>query len=90
MDVHLASTLQMLIGFAGGVAALAAILRYKLRRRELESGTSAETAQAVEALRQEIHDLRAEHAEQLNEVYERLDFAERMLTRGRTEGAGGA
>lgn len=85
MDVHIAETLQLLIGIAGGVAALGAILRYKLSRRELESGASTDTVQTVEALRHELNELRAEHAEQLNEVYERLDFAERMLTRGRAE-----
>ncbi len=51
------------------------ILRYKLKRKELEMRGS----DAVDALRDDLDDTRA----QLAEVQERLDFAERMLAAGR-------
>jgi len=52
------------------------ILRYKLKRKELEMrGGDPE----VDALRDDLNDTRA----QLAEVQERLDFAERVLAAGR-------
>ena len=73
-----------------GIAALAAslsmivvtvlILRYKLKRKELEMrGGDAELGPEVDALRDDLNDTRA----QLAEMQERLDFAERALTAGR-------
>ena len=44
---------------------------------------------AVEELRQEIHDLLAQQASQLDDLHERLDFTERLLSKG-PKGDGGA
>ena len=56
------------------------ILRYKIKRKELEMrGSDAELGPEVDALRDDLNDTRA----QLAEVQERLDFAERVLAAGR-------
>ena len=83
MNSNLAETLQMLIGFTGGIVVLISILKYKLRHRELEKGAVGDFEDMVESLRMEMQDLRAEHSEQLTDVQERLEFAERLLTKGR-------
>ncbi len=51
------------------------IIRYKLKKKELEMRGSDE----VDALRDDLDDTRA----QLAEMQERLDFAERLLAAGR-------
>ncbi len=83
MDHRIAEILQMLIGFGGAVTALVAVLRYKLRRAEIEREAPADFHDVVESLRVEIRDLRAEQADQLAEMQDRLEFAERLLTKGR-------
>ncbi len=75
-----AQVLSTVFGVAGGVTALALILRFMLRRKEIEAhGGESELAPLVDGLRDEMNDMRA----QLTEVHERLDFAERLLTEGR-------
>ncbi len=60
------------------------ILRYKLKRKELEMrGSDAELGPEVDALRDDLADLQEHTRAQLAEMQERLDFAERMLTAGR-------
>ncbi len=67
-------------GVIGGVAALGLILRFKLKKKELEMrARDAELGPVVDALRDDINDTRA----QLADMHERLDFAERLLTAGR-------
>lgn len=60
---------------------------YKTRRLELErGGTPAHLTELVEDLRADVHALRGD----VGEMQERLDFAERLLTRGQPDaGAGG-
>ncbi len=55
----------------GSIIVTVLILRYKLRRKELEM----RGGDSVDALRDDV--------EQLAEMQERLDFAERVLTAGR-------
>jgi len=58
----------------------AMIMRFKLKKKELEmQGSNAELGPVVDELRDGLDDTRA----QLAEVQERLDFAERLLTAGR-------
>ena len=53
------------------------IIRYKLKKKELEMrGSNAELGPVVDALRDDVDDTRA----QLAEMQERLDFTERLLT----------
>jgi hypothetical protein len=82
MDRAFAETLQMLIGFGAGVTMLVAILKYKLRRRELETSGGRDLEEIVENLRLEVQELREDQAEQMADVHERLEFAERLLTKG--------
>ena len=55
-------------------------LGYKARRLELSSGRgdAGRVEELVEELRNEVQALRGD----LGELHERMDFAERMLTRG--------
>ncbi len=59
----------------GSIIVTVLILRYKLKKKELEMRGS----DSADALRDDLDDTRA----QLAEVQERLDFAERVLTAGR-------
>ncbi len=64
----------------GSIIVTVLIIRYKLKKKELEvRGSDAELGPVVDALRDDVDDTRA----QLAEVQERLDFAERLLTSGR-------
>ncbi len=70
----------MLFLSLGMVVVTALIIRFKLKKKELEMrGSDAEFGPEVDALRDDLNDTRA----QLAEVQERLDFAERVLTAGR-------
>jgi hypothetical protein len=56
-------------------------------RMKLKNGLEREKLRAssndtVEELRQEVHDLLAQQASQLDDLHERLDFTERLLTQG--------
>ena len=69
-----------IFGVLGGVGALGLILRFRLKKRELEMrGSDPELGPVVDALRDDLNDTRA----QLADMQERLDFAERLLTAGR-------
>ena len=75
-----AQIFQVVFGVAGAVAALGLILWFKLKKTELAvRGTSHDLGPAVDALRDDLNDTRA----QLAEVQERLDFTERLLTEAR-------
>lgn len=70
----------MLGGFT--LAGLRMWLRYREARLGLErGGAAAGMADAVEDLRDQVVALRSEVAD----LHERIDFAERLLTRGRGE-----
>jgi hypothetical protein len=76
-----AQIITIIFGVSGTVAALGMILRFMLRRKELEARkTDPDVGPLVEALRDELDETRA----QLADVQERLDFAERVLTAGRS------
>ena len=69
-----------IVGVPGLIVAMVLILRFKLKKKELEMrGSDAELGPVVDALRDDLDDTRA----QLAEMQERLDFAERMLAAGR-------
>ncbi len=68
----------------GSIIVTVLILRYKLKRKELEMrGSDAELGPEVDALRDDLADLQEHTRAQLAEMQERLDFAERLLTAGR-------
>ncbi len=75
-----AEIVSVIFGVSGAVLALALILRFRLKKKELEvRGSDPELGPVVDALRDDLNDTRA----QLADVQERLDFAERLLTAGR-------
>ena len=72
--------------FPSIVALTFLVMRYKLKNKELETrGSDPELGREVDALRDELADMREHTRSELAEVQERLDFAERMLTAGRQE-----
>ena len=61
------------------------IIRFKLKKKELEMRASdSELGPIVDALRDDLADMQEHTRAQLAEMQERLDFAERLLTAGRT------
>ncbi len=77
-------TIQTLVAvpvvFGSITVVTVSIIRYKLKKKELEMrGSDAELGPVVDALRDDLDDTRA----QLAEVQERLDFTERVLAAGR-------
>ena len=71
---------DLLVVIPGIIAFTLLILRFKLKKKELEmQGSDAELGPEVDALRDDLNDTRA----QLAEMQERLDFAERLLAAGR-------
>jgi hypothetical protein len=80
MPVDFVPLVAIPVVFGSAVAVTALILRFRLKKRELERrGSNPELGAEVDALREDLNDTRA----QLAEMQERLDFAERMLTAGR-------
>ncbi len=70
----------IIVGVPGVIVFTFLVMRYKLKKKELElRGGDSELGPVVDALRDDLDDTR----EQLAEVQERLDFAERVLTAGR-------
>ncbi len=66
----------------GSIMVTVLILRYKLKRKELEM----RGGDSVDALRDDVEqlaDMQEQTRAQLAEMQERLDFAERVLTAGR-------
>ncbi len=78
---------DLLIVIPGIIVFTGLIMRFKLKKKELEvrekelemRGNDPELAPEVDALRDDLNDTRA----QLAEMQERLDFAERVLASGR-------
>ncbi len=80
-----AEIVSVIFGVSGSVLALALILRFRLKKKELEvRGSDPELGPEVDALRDDLNDTRA----QLADMQERLDFAERLLTAGREDKSG--
>ncbi len=81
----------IIVGVPGLIVALVVILRFQLKKKELEMrGSDPELGPEVDALRDDLNDTRAQLADmqehtraELAEMQERLDFAERLLTAGR-------
>ena len=72
--------LGITIGIPGFIVGLVVILRYRLKKKELEMrGGDSELGRVVEALCDDLDETRA----QLTDMQERLDLAERQLTSGR-------
>ena len=70
----------LLVGIPGIIGFTALIMRFHLKKKELERrGSDPELGPAVDELRDDLNDTRA----QLADMQERLDFAERLLTAGR-------
>ncbi len=80
------------LGIPGSILALALILRFKLKKRELEMrGGDPKLGRVMDELRDDLNDTRAQLADmqehtqaQLAEMQERIDFAERLLAAGRS------
>ncbi len=74
----------ILVLFPSAIVFTALILRFKLKKKELEMrGSDPELGREVDALRDELADLLEHTQVQLADMQERLDFAERLLTAGR-------
>jgi hypothetical protein len=72
--------LGITIGIPGALVFTALIIRYKLKKKELEMRSSdPELGRVVEALCDDLDDTRA----QVADMQERLDLAERLLSAGR-------
>ena len=71
---------ELLIVIPGILVFTGLIIRFKLKKKELEmQGSNPELGAEVDALRDDLDDTRA----QLAHMQERLEFAERLLTAGR-------
>ncbi len=82
MDISLVVVVAVAGGIWLGMMGIAA--RVYLRKKELETqGGSAELALQVDELREELGQLRTAQEMQVSELFERLEFTERMLTNGR-------
>ena len=67
------------IGVPGFIVGLVVILRYRLKKKELEMrGSDPELGRVVEALCEDLDETRA----QVADMQERLDVAERRLSAG--------
>ena len=75
-----AQIITTFMAIVGALTALGLVTRFSLRKRELEKGGEGDPrlAHAVEDLRHDLEETRGE----LLDVQERLDFAERLLTKG--------
>lgn len=84
MDPHIAEVIAPLIAMFGFGAftliGLRMFLSYRARRLELGGRTSPpHVEELVEELRQDVQALRGD----VGELHERMDFAERLLAKGR-------
>ena len=71
---------ELLIIIPGILVFTGLIIRFKLKKKELEMrGSNLELGEEVDALRDDLDDTRA----QLAHIQERIEFAERLLTAGR-------
>jgi hypothetical protein len=76
-----------ILSFTGlSLVGLKIILGASIRRRELAAAPDpSQLAEIVESLRADTAALREQVTGEVSELHERLDFAERMLTRGKRE-----
>ena len=73
------------VGAASGAGLLIIRLKTLIGRKDRDRSSNPQIDAAVDSLRLEIDDLRVDHDHQLTELQERLDFTERLLTKGRDE-----
>jgi hypothetical protein len=73
-----------LAGGAMGLGAIKIVVSAWVRKRELAAGGGEleKLVESVEALRSETAYMREQLGAEISDVHERLEFAERMLTRG--------
>ncbi len=75
---------SFLVAFPSMIVVTVLIIRYKLKKKELEvRGSDPQLRPEVDALRDDLKDTRA----QLAEMQERLDFTDRLLAGGRASQA---
>ena len=78
-------TISIIMGAVAFSSTVWALVHFKLKKKELETqGSDPALGPEVDALRDDLNDTRA----QLDEMQERLDFAERLLTDGREDKSG--
>ena len=81
-----ADTWVFAIASAVGAVSLAGIaIKALVGKKDPDRSSNAQIDAAVDSLRLEIDDLRADHDHQLTEMLERLDFTDRTLSKGRNE-----
>ena len=76
-------------GFGMGLVWLVSF-RMKLKHKLELARLGGQSDDAVDQLRDEMHDLIEQQGAQLVDMQERLDFAERLLTKGRDVNEAGA
>ncbi len=77
--------LAMAVG-APSLAVLAIVrLKTLIGRKDPDRSSNPQIDAVVDSLRLEMDDLRADHDHELTEMQERLDFTERLLSKGRDE-----
>ena len=83
----LITVLGALAGAAMGLGAIKIIVSAWIRKKELTAGEGEveKLVEAVEALRSETAYMRDQLGAEISDVHERLEFAERMLTRGSSD-----
>ena len=84
MDPFNPDIVRIVFGVPALIVGLVLILRYKLKKKELEMrATDPELGAEIDALRDEMTEMQEHTRAQLAEVQERLEFAERLLAAGR-------
>ena len=73
------------VGAASGAGLLIIRLKTLIGRKDPDRSSNPQIDAVVDSLRLEIDDLRADHDHQLTELQERIDFTERLLSKGRDE-----
>ncbi len=77
------------IASAVGASSLAVVaiigLKTLIGRKHPDRSSNPQIDAVADSLRLEIDDLRADHDHQLTELQERLEFTERLLSKGRDE-----
>ncbi len=75
------------LALAVGAPSLAVVaiigLKTLIGRKDPDRSSNPQIDAVVDSLRLEIDDLRADHDHELTELQERLDFTERLLSKGR-------
>ncbi len=73
------------VGAASGAGLLIIRLKTLIGRKDPDRSSNPQIVAVVDSLRLEIDNLREDHDHQLTELQERLDFTERLLSKGRDE-----